>query len=129
MKTFILTLGQALFTLFLYALGVVILGLAIFPGAVLCYFTWQQTAEHIVLIRLLVFCFSLVAGYFLHGVVLTLLVGAFRIIFRLHLKEAEYPLASFGTAKWFVTNALQTLVSITFMDFMLLTPLVSLFIG
>lgn len=127
MKTFLLTVGQVLFTLFLYVLGIVILGLAIFPGTILCYFSWQQTAGHMIFYRLLALCFSLVTGYFIHGVVLTFLVGAFRIIFRLNLKEAEYPMASLGAMKWFVTNALQTLVSITFMDFMLLTPLASLF--
>ena len=43
------------------------------------------------------------------------------------MKEAEYPIASLGAAKWFLINALQTLVSITFTDCILLTPFASLF--
>ncbi len=127
MKSIITTIAQTLFALFLYALGVLILGLAIFPGALLIYFVFIQTAGDAIASRVLMLCFSLVTAYFLHGLVLIFLVGVFRILFRLKLREAEYPMASLGSAKWFITNALQTLVSITFMDFILLTPFASLF--
>jgi len=127
MKWILVTIGQVVFALFLYAVGTAILALAIFPGAMACYLTWQQTATYAIWARVLMFCLALVAAYFLHGLVLIVLVGALRVLCRLNLKEAEYPIASLGAAKWFLINALQTLVSITFMDFILLTPLASLF--
>ncbi len=127
MKSFLITAGQVVFTLFLYLLGTLILALAIFPGMGLCFVVWQQTVNYILWGRIFALCLALVAAYFLHGLFLILLVGTLRIIFQLNLKEAEYPLVSLGTAKWFIINALQTLVSITFMDFVLLTPFASLF--
>ena len=127
MKAFLLTALQVLFTLWLYVLGIIILGLSIFPGVLLCYFTWAQTATWALLTRILVFCFVLVAGYFVHGFALILIVGFLRVIFRLNLHEGNYPIVSAVAAKWFVANALQTLVSVTFMDFILLTPFANLF--
>ena len=127
MKSFLVTIGQVIFTLFLYLLAVGLLGLSIFPGATFCYFVWGQTMACPVWSKILLLCFSLVAGYFLYGFVLIFLVGGLRAIFRLNLHEAEYPMVSIGAAKWYVTNALQLLVSITFMDFVLLTPFANLF--
>ena len=127
MKALLLTALQVLFTFWLYVLGIIILGLSIFPGVLLCYVTWAQTATWAFLTRILVFCFVLVAGYFVHGFALILIVGFLRVICRLNLHEGNYPIVSAAAAKWFIANALQTLVSVTFMDFILLTPFASLF--
>jgi acetyltransferase-like isoleucine patch superfamily enzyme len=59
--------------------------------------------------------------------VLVLLVGAIRILLRLRLEEGEYKMMSWGAVKWAFANALVLVVSITFMDFILLTPLAPFF--
>ena len=45
MKTSLkLTLAQTLFTILLYALGAVILGVALYPSALLVHFSWADIA-------------------------------------------------------------------------------------
>jgi hypothetical protein len=118
---------QLLFILLLYALGILIMGLAIFPGILLCYHIWMQTPGYPAQLRILFLCIAIAAAYFIYGFSLILLVGLLRVVFRLKLKEAELPMVSAGTAKWVFTNAVYLVVVYTFMDFILLTPFAPLF--
>lgn len=127
MRVFLMTLGQLLLTFGLYLLGILFIGISLFPGVWLCYHTWVATPHLAGGIRILLFSFSISASYFIYGFTIILLVGMLRVIFRLNLKEGEYRLFSPGAIKWFVVNSLYHVVSVTFMDFILLTPFASMF--
>ncbi len=127
LKTILITIGQVIFTLLLYLLGVLILGIAIYPGVLFCLFIWRHSTDFDIAYRLLALCFGAVSGYFIFGFVLIGIVGLLRFILRLRLKEGEYSMFSLGAAKWALANSLQLIVSIVFMDFILLTPFANLF--
>lgn len=127
MKDYVVGLVQVLFTLFMYLLAIMIIGLSIFPGALLCYYAWKSCVLLGLLPRILIFCMSFAAAYFLFGICLIIVTGAVRIIFGLTLSEGEYPFVSVGALKWLLTNALVQLVANTFMDYMILTPFITFF--
>ncbi|MGE5279274.1 MAG: acyltransferase [Deltaproteobacteria bacterium] len=118
---------QTLFTLFLYVIGVVVLGLAGIPALFLLYGIWQGTYGVPVPLRLALFSFGAGAAYFLFGMALIAVVSLLRWIFRLDLREGEYRMMSWGCVRWLFANALQLVVSVVFMDFILLTPFAALF--
>lgn len=118
---------QVLFTLFMYLLAIFIIGLSIFPGVVLCFHAWEISASFVLLIRILLLCMSFAAAYFIYGFCVMLITGIVRVLFGLTLAEGEYPMASLGSLKWLLTNALVQLVANTFMDFMILTPFITFF--
>jgi len=106
---------------------VVAIGLSVFPAVVLCYSTWTGMAGGPVSVRLLGFSFAAAVGYFLYGFCLILVVATLRLLLGLRLREGEYPMFSWGSIRWACANALQLVVTITFMDFVLLTPFASFF--
>lgn len=118
---------QLVFTLCLYAVGVAVIGISVFPGVLLCLKVWQATAHMGFSTQVLFACFAAVAGYFLYGICVLFAVGIVRLIFGLNLKEGEYPMQSWGALKWAIANSLVLVVSNTFMDFMLLTPFTNIF--
>ncbi len=123
----LLTLVTILFTLFMYSIGVVILGAAIFPGVYFLYQIWAHTAQLSLILRILYFCFGFVGAYFLSGVMLMLLVSLVRIVFRLKLKEGEFAVGSLEIFKWVFINAFFMVVKVVFLDLILLTPYCALF--
>ena len=123
----ILGVAQAFFTLAMYALGAVLFGVAAFPGAMLCLALWTGTADLLLWQRVLALCIAAAAGFFIFGFSLMLLVSILRIVFRLDLKEGEYPMFSIGAVRWIITNALQFVVWTTFGDYILLTPFAAVF--
>lgn len=127
MRALLITIAQVLLVFSLYLLGAFIIGASIFPGVFICYSIWSHTAGFGIIGRILILSFGLSISYFIFGLTMILLVGILRIIFRLNLKEGEYRMFSLGSIKWYVVNSLFYLVSITFMDFILLTPIASLF--
>ena len=127
MKDDAVGLFQVLFTLFMYLLAILIIGLSIFPGVALCFYVWKICASWALLFRVLLFCVSFAAAYFIYGFCVIFITGIVRVLFGLTLSEGEYPMASLGSLKWVLTNALVQLVSNTFMDFMILTPFITLF--
>ena len=127
MKSFLVTLGQSLFTLLLYGLAIAIIGAALFPGAVLCYSVWSRAVATAVPTRLFLLCLAAGAAYFLYGVCLILIVAVLRVLLGWKLREGEYPAVSLGAVRWACANSLQLIVSVTFMNFILLTPFAPLF--
>ena len=123
----LLTAVRVIWTLTLYAVGALTIGLALVPAVLLGRAVWQATAGLGALLQTVWLCFAVGAGYFLFGFSLMLLTASLRVVFRLDLHEGEYPLASWGVLKWYVANALQFLVWSIFGDFLLLTPFASLF--
>jgi acetyltransferase-like isoleucine patch superfamily enzyme len=126
-KAFITALLQLFFTLVMYCVGILIIGVALFPGIILCYRIWVGTAALFITQRILFLCFGIAASYFIYGITLVAIVGMLRFVLQLNLKDGDYPLFSWGTVKWAFANSLYLLVATTFMDFMLLTPFATLF--
>ena len=122
-----LTAVRVLLALALYLMGAVVLGLALFPAAMLCRAVWEAASGLPVWRQVLSACVAAGLGYFLFGFSLVLLAALARWLFRLDLREGEHRLASPGMLKWYVSNGLQLLVWTTFGDFLLLTPFAALF--
>ena len=125
MKSLVLTLTQVVFTLLLYVLGTLVLGIALVPSV----FLVQKACEYTLgtLWGLPVLCVALAGGYFIFGLTLMLVVGLLRSVLRIRLKEGSYKIGTPETLKWFFVNALFLSVRTVFMEFMMLTPFCSLF--
>lgn len=111
----------------LYVVGAIILGLALFPAVRLCQYVWHATSGQGMAWRTLEVCLAAGVGYFLFGFSLMFLTAILRWGLWLDLKEGEYPLASLGMLRWFISNALQFIVWSVFGDFLLMTPFAALF--
>jgi acetyltransferase-like isoleucine patch superfamily enzyme len=123
LKAFLITIMHLAFAACLYVFGVLVIGLAIFPSVSLVFYAWVSSFALNPVLRLLVVSLSLAAAYFIYGFGMIIILGLIRTVFRLNLKEGEYRVASTGMMGWMFVNALNYLFSITFMDFVLLTPL------
>jgi acetyltransferase-like isoleucine patch superfamily enzyme len=121
------TLTQLLCTICLYGVGIFVMSSAIFPGILLIHYVWINTLICSFLLRFWLICFSVVLAFFIYGFSLIFILGLLRIAFRLNLQEGEYRIASFGIYRWMFINGLYMIASITFMDFILLTPFSILF--
>jgi NDP-sugar pyrophosphorylase family protein len=128
MKTSLkLTLAQTLFTILLYALGALILGVALYPSALLVHFYWAHSAHLVDGQRLLFLCFTLAGGYFIFGLTLIFTASLARVLLGLHVKEGVHSVGSPQMLKWMMASALYIAVRFTFMEFILLTPFCALF--
>lgn len=127
MKWLVTSLIQLLFTFFLYIIGIVVIGAALYPGLFLVSYFWAAAATTSMEVTLFVLGLAIATAYFATGICLILITGLIRIVFRLNLKEGIYPLASIGAFKWALTNSLMLLVWNIFGDFILLTPLATIF--
>jgi len=126
MTSFLITLTQFFFTLFMYSMGSIFFGAALVPGMALVLKVWQATLASPALFRLFCLGVSIAAAYFLFGIALILLVGVFRTVFRLRLKEGTHPMFSYEALKWAFMGSLYLMIHYTFIDFVLLTPFANL---
>ncbi len=118
---------QLLFTLALYLLGVGVIGVAACPGVLLLLAAWERSATLALLPRSLALSLSGAAGYFLYGLTLLLVVGMLAYLLRLKLQAGEFSPISLEGARWALANALYLVVTVTFIDFILLTPFAPFF--
>lgn len=123
----LLTVVRVLLTLSLYAVGALVLGLALWPALWLCRVVWLHMSGLALWQQTLWLGLAAGAGYFVFGFSLLIVAAVLSGVFRLRLREGTYPLASLGTLQWYVVNALQFLVWSLFGDFLLLTPFAALF--
>ena len=126
-SSFFATITQFLCTICLYSVGILVMGLAVYPGLLLIHLVWVNTFAYLFLLRFLLIAVSLVLAFFIYGFCLIFLLGLLRIVFRLNLQEGEYRIASFGIYRWMFINGLYMIASITFMDFILLSSFSILF--
>jgi acetyltransferase-like isoleucine patch superfamily enzyme len=117
---------QLVFTLFMYLMGSIFFGAAMVPGLALLFKVWHVSAGVDLLPRLFYLGFTLALGYFLFGLTLILLVGAFRTLFRIRLKEGTHEMFSLEAMKWAFISSLYLMIHYTFIDFVLLTPFANL---
>ena len=127
MKSAVLIFAQLALTFALYFLGVVVLGLALYPSVKLLFFIWNSTEMVGFNLRIFYLSLGLVLGYFVFGLSALGLVGLIRFLLRIELREGDYKIGHPMFFKWFFVNALFLSVKTIFMDFMLLTPLCSFF--
>lgn len=126
MNWFLMTLGQLFFSLFMYGVGALFFGAAMVPGLALLIKVWEGSIAFELLPRLFLLGTSIALGYFLFGLTLILLVGLFRTVLNLRLKEGVYPLFSKEALKWAFISSLYLMINYTFIDFILLTPFANL---
>lgn len=126
MTWILMTLAQLVFSLFMYVMGALFFGAALMPGLLLVLKTWAWTEHFSLLPRLFWLGSSLAMGYFIFGLTLILLVGIFRTVLNLRLKEGVYELKSFGAFQWAFLGSLYLMINYTFVDFVLLTPFANL---
>jgi acetyltransferase-like isoleucine patch superfamily enzyme len=126
MKSFLISLGQLLFSLLMYCLGTVYFGLALVPGVALVFKAWQAGPGMGQIARYVTLGFSIAAGYFLFGFTLILLAGLTRMLLRLRLEEGNYPIFSGQAFKWAFISSIYLMINFTFIDFILLTPFANL---
>ncbi|MBZ0166223.1 MAG: hypothetical protein K8I00_05395 [Candidatus Omnitrophica bacterium] len=119
-------LVQLIFTFLMYAIGVFFFGLALMPGLALVFKVWETTQGATLLHQTLCLGFALSTGFFLFGITLVFLVGMFRMLTGLKLKEGEYKMHEPEALKWSFLSCLYSMVRYTFIDFILLTPFANL---
>lgn len=122
MRWFLTVLLQLLFTVFMYLMGAIFFGAALVPGLALFFKVWHATAMMTPLLRLFLIGTALSLGYFIFGLTLILLVGLFRTVLGLRLKEGTHSLFSIEAMKWAFISSLFLMIHYTFIDFILLTP-------
>ncbi len=127
MKKNMAEVTRLLLALSFFAGGGLLMGLASYPGVLLCFKIWFLTDSVHFNLRVLLLCVSSAAAYFLYGIVLILLSGLCRKVFRVNLTEGEHAMLSGDAVMWVFASALTAVVSKTFMAFMVATPLASLF--
>lgn len=125
-KSILITVVQLLFALFMYAMGIIFFGLSLVPSLLLLNKVWILTAAWEFIPKMFAIAMTLAAGYFLFGLVLVFLVGLFRTMTQIRLKEGEYPMYSFEAIKWSFVSCLYLMVLYTFIDFIMLTPFANL---
>ncbi|MGE5197635.1 MAG: acyltransferase [Deltaproteobacteria bacterium] len=126
MNSILITVGQLLFSLIMYAFGTVFFALALIPGIALVMNAWAKTIGMHGFWRFFILGSSLAGAYFLFGFALIIIIGLTRIIFRLRLKEGDYAIPSWGALNWALCGGLHLMISFTFIDFILLTPFANL---
>ncbi len=126
MKWLMAVATQLLFTIFMYLMTSVFFGAALVPALALVFKVWHVTVDATPLLRFFFLGTSVALGYFLFGITLILLIGFFRLIFRLRLKEGTHSFASGEAMKWAFLSALFLMIHYTFIDFVLLTPFANL---
>ena len=126
MKYFLTVLSQLVFSLFMYSMGSVFFGAALIPSLMLFCKVWNATLVMTPLPRFFFLGITLAAGYFIFGFTLILLVGFFRAILQLRLKEGNHPIFSKEALKWAFMGSLYLMINFTFIEFILLTPFANL---
>ena len=126
MKWLLTVLVQLFFAMFMYLMGSIFFGAALVPGLALVLKVWHTTDTTTSLLRLLYVGIAISLGYFIFGLMLTALVGLFRTILQLRLKEGTHPLVSIDAMKWAFISSLFLMIHYTFIDFILLTPFANL---
>lgn len=126
MKSILITIGQLIFALVMYAIGTVYFGLSLIPGIVIVLKAWNAGLLMQPLGRYALLGFSLAGGYFIFGFSLIILAGSSRLILGLRLKEGNYPIFSRMALQWAFVSSLYLYINFTFIDFILVTPFANL---
>lgn len=122
MKSILITISHLLFSLVMYAMGVVYFGLALGPGVYIFFKVWTRALNLALPLRCIVLGVAIALGFILFGLTLVFLVGLTRTVLRIHLKEGSHKMFSLEATKWAFISSLYLLINFTFIYFILLTP-------
>lgn len=126
MNWILMTSMQLVFTLFMYVMGSIFFGAALVPGFFLVYQVWQITMGWSLILKFFCLGTAMALGYFIFGLMLILIIGTFRTVLQLKLKEGTHSLKSVESMKWAFISSLFLMIHYTFIDFILLTPFANL---
>jgi hypothetical protein len=126
-KKILFIAAQIFFTFLMYAIGVLVLGITLWPSLYLVIHYWQQSGGAALGPRILGLAWTMTFGYFLFGILLIFSSSLTQIILGLKVKEGIYPVGSLTMLRWMMSGALTITVRAFFMDFILLTPFSALF--
>lgn len=115
-------LVQAAFSVFLYALGGVVVGLALYPELWLLSRLWLACETLAWESRLLVLALGLGCSYFLFGFCLLAVTAAFHRLLRLDLTPGRHAFFSAECLRWVLASGLHLVVKVMFLDFLMLSP-------
>jgi acetyltransferase-like isoleucine patch superfamily enzyme len=126
-KALVFTPLQFLVSLLLFVECSVLLGLALWPALLL----WEAFAGWLTLqgpLRLLALGIAAVAGYFVFGLSLLVVVPAARwALLAIGTPVGRFPYLSWGAYRWASYNALTLLVRFSFINWIRVTPFLPLF--
>lgn len=111
----------------LYALAALVAGIALVPGVLLFKFVLFQTNHWHWLLHAMALGSSFVAGYFLYGFSMLVLLPIFNRAFGLRLKAWRGPYYSLPSIPWYIHNGTTYLLRYTFLELVTPTPLNVLF--
>lgn len=110
-----------------YVLAIILMTVSLIPGVYLFNYLYDISSNFEHYVHYPILAFSLVAGFFLYGIVLVFLVPFANRILPFQLKTFRGPYYSIRSIPWYVHNALIYLVRYTFLDFITPTPVNILF--
>jgi acetyltransferase-like isoleucine patch superfamily enzyme len=122
------TFLQTLFSLSMYFLGALLLAGALFVPIHLFSLLWQVWQPGSLIARSAFLATGLGFGYFIFGFTLCAETVVIRFVLGLKLKEGEYNFFSPQGIQWAFVNAMVLIIRITFMDFLMLTPFLPLYL-
>jgi acetyltransferase-like isoleucine patch superfamily enzyme len=116
-----------LITLGLYVQLALLAGLAAAPGVYAATLAWQATATWAPPLRVLAGCCLGWAAFFSYTVCVIFVAGAFRFLTRAHSPVGTFSFHSPKAIRWASYNAIGLLVRYTCVNFIRVTPLLSIF--
>ncbi|MEI6669042.1 MAG: DapH/DapD/GlmU-related protein [Acidobacteriota bacterium] len=118
---------QVVITIGLYVQIAVLGGVATAPGMYLALMAWDATAGWAPFARVAAGCCLGWAVFFSYAICVIFVVGAFRVVTRAGSPVGTFPYYSFQAFRWASYNALILMVRYTSMDFIRVTPFLTLF--
>ncbi|MBI3925616.1 MAG: hypothetical protein HY319_08760 [Armatimonadetes bacterium] len=118
---------QSVSSVVLYVLGSVVVGICLYPGLTLTWWLWEAGAGWEPAGRLLLASLGLGATYFLYGMSLLLVTAGLYRALGLRVHPGEYAYFSVESLKWVLGSSLHLVVKVTFMDFLVLSPWLTIY--
>lgn len=118
---------QVVMTIGLYAQIAILGGIATAPGAYVALGVWDGTAGWPPLARVLAGCCLGWGAYFSYAICVVFVAGAFRVLTRAGAPVGAFPYYSLRAARWASYNALILMVRYSCMNFLRVTPFLTLF--
>lgn len=118
---------QTFITLLLYLQCSIIIGISAFPSIYMIASFWDCSQNWPFIGKIFTLSIMLPVGFFLYTIVIVFVVPLIAFLFRLKIREGEYPLFSVGALKWANYNSLILIVRFTCMNFLRVTPFLNFF--
>jgi len=118
---------QIVITIALYVQIAVLGGISTAPGVYVALRVWEATTGWDPLVRVLAGCCLAWGAYFSYAICVVFVVGAFRVVTRAGAPIGRFPYYSFKAFRWASYNALILMVRYTCMNFLRVTPFLTLF--